>query len=208
MLALIGDGSPRGLHGAEYIEQWMRFIVDEVANADTPSCQLILNKMRQGQDAMRQHFPTERACYGALFIDHLTKAAWTFSCGDCRIGLQIATGEFKWITPVHSSANWRGEEFTSEHAMLECRHSVTRTLNSRRFDFPEVTKITYSASASWILATDGYWIEQQIRKIPISDLEDDASFLKISIGANGWLNDTDRKNWYYIESDALMTLSP
>lgn len=207
VLALIGDASERGLRGAEYIKQWMRYVVDEVANADTPSCYLILNKMQQGQGAMRQDFPAERASYAALFIDHYTKAAWAFSCGDCRVGLQIENGEFKWLTPVHSMVNWRGDEFTSEHTLPASRHSVTRTLNSRRFDRPEIIEVAYNTSASWILATDGYWIEQQIQKIPIADLEDDASFLKISADANGWLNDTDKNNWYYIASDPLMESS-
>jgi serine/threonine protein phosphatase PrpC len=200
VLALIGDASEHGLRGAEYIEQWMRYVVDEVANADAPTCQFVLAKMRQGQAALRQRFPAERACYGALFIDHHIKAAWTFACGDCRVGLQIENDAFKWITPVHSRANWRGDEFTAEHAILESRHSVTRTLNSKRFQLPEIVKVEYNPSATWILATDGYWIEQQIQKIPIPELEDDASFLKISADANGWLDYSDRKNWYHIAS--------
>ncbi|MBA2659212.1 MAG: hypothetical protein H0U72_06625 [Nitrosospira sp.] len=198
ILALIGDASERGLRGAEYIEQWMRYVVDEVANVDALSYHLILNKMQEGQGAMREHFPAERACYAAIFIDHQTKATWAFLCGDCRVGLQTENGGFNWLTPVHSQVNWRANEFTSEHAFLTPRHSVTRTLNSRRFDPPEVIEVAYNTSASWILATDGYWIEQQIQKIPIADLEDDASFLKLTGGANGWVNDTDRKNWYHI----------
>jgi serine/threonine protein phosphatase PrpC len=200
ILALIGDASERGLRGAEYIEQWMRFVVDAAANADTPTYQLVLQKMQQGQGILRQHFPTERACYGALFIDNHTKAAWAFSCGDCRVGLQMGNGEFKWMTPVHSMANWRGNEFTAEHTILESRHSATRTLNSRRFELPEIVEVEYNSSATWVLATDGYWIEQQIQKIPISKLEDDASFLKISADTSGWLNHADRKNWYHITS--------
>ena len=200
-LAIIGDASERGLRGAKYVEQWMRFIVDQISQTAMPSREIVLSKMEQGQVTMRQQFPAERACYGALFMDHDNQVAWTFSCGDCRIGVQLANGDLRWITPVHSRANWRGEEFTIAHALSSSRQTVTRTLNSRRFDPPEIVEATYNSSASWILATDGYWIDQQIQKIPITSLEDDASFLKISPDPNGWMTDTDCENCYHIGSN-------
>lgn len=201
--AIIGDASEKGNHGREYLMQWMSSVVDSVFIETSLNCESIIGIMKKEHEKLRTQFVSSRACWGALFIDHKTEKTWTFSCGDCRVGIEHYDGSVEWLTPVHSLANWRGEEFTNEHAWSSCRHQVTRTLKSKRFAAPAVLENKYDIKSNWILATDGYWIEQRIKQIPIENLEDDSSFLRFSYDRGGTIVDTDYDNYYISTSPTI-----
>jgi hypothetical protein len=170
--------------------------VDGIAILEAPCFEHVLDRMEAEHKRIRHDFPAETACYAGFFVDFVNKAIWAFSCGDCRVGL-LQDGSPSWVTPVHSSANWRGEEFTLEHAQSSTRRIVTRTLNSKRFVRPEVIQMDYDPAALWILATDGYWID----RLMLSDAAlclDDASFLQIHAGADGLTVESDCGNLYQV----------
>ena len=197
-IAIIGDASETGSYGREFVIKWMASVVDKVANEAVLNCEVILCIMKAAHQKLRFTFISSRACWSALFIDHQNEKTSTFSCGDCRIGKEIENGIIMWLTPVHTMANWSGEEFLQEHALSDCRHRVTRTLNSKRFVEPEIREFAYQAQAIWILATDGYWIEQKMESVPLESLQDDASYFRVSIAVANQYVDTDANNFYCV----------
>jgi len=200
ILAIIGDASEKGNQGSEYVMAWITSVVKTLSIEDGPSCGGILTVMKEihQQLRLRSCFSSARACWSALFIDHKNEKIWTFSCGDCRVGIEDEDGTIEWRTTVHSQANWKGEEFLPEHAKMPCRHQVTRSLNVKRFVDPDVTEIEYNPQGRWILATDGYWVEHKIEGTPIYNLRDDASFFRISFNKSKLHIESDSENYYQI----------
>ncbi|WP_295748364.1 hypothetical protein [Undibacterium sp.] len=198
ILAIIGDASEKGLQGSEYVMTWMASVVDQMAIENAPTCDLILTVMRNVHRQLRPNFPSARACWGALFIDHKNEKVWMFSCGDCRAGIENEDGTIKWHTTVHSQANWQGEEFLPAHAKMPYRHQVTRSLNAKRFVDPDVMEIDYDQQGRWVLATDGYWVEHQMECASIHDLQDDASFFRVSCIKNSRCVESDSDNYYQV----------
>lgn len=197
-IAIIGDASEKGLRGSDYVMSWMKSVVNQIPVEHVPSCDVILTVMKQVHLQLRPHFPSARASWGALFIDHKNEKIWMFSCGDCRVGIEDAEGSIAWHTNVHSQANWTGEKFSSAHAGMPDRHHITRSLNAKRFVDPDVMEIEYAAQDHWILATDGYWVEHKIKGIPICNLQDDASFLRVAWSKKKRCVESDTENYYQI----------
>jgi serine/threonine protein phosphatase PrpC len=197
--AIIADASEKGLRGSDYAMTWMTSVLNKISIEGVPSCEVIVTIMRDIQLQLRQNFPSARACWGALLIDHKNEKIWMFSCGDCRVGILGDEGKVIWITNVHSHANWTGEDFTVLHAEMPCRHQVTRSLNAKRFVDPDITEVEYVSEGRWILATDGYWVEHKFRGIPVCNLADDASYLSVYCTENRqFCIESDAENYFQI----------
>nr|WP_314860758.1 hypothetical protein [uncultured Undibacterium sp.] len=197
-LTIIGDASEKSHQGREFVTKWMTSVVAKVANEKILNCEIIINIMKIVHQDLRLSFASSKACWSALFIDYINERTWTFSCGDCRIGQESEDGTIKWLTPVHTLANWCGEEFLQKHASSDGRHQVTRTLNSKRFTDPEILEVSYAEQAIWILATDGYWIEQKMENVHPELLKDDASYFRVPNGVINQRVNTDADNFYQV----------
>lgn len=138
----------------------------------------MVSLMREAQQRLRhQGFLYERACYAALLLPHDSTTAFALVCGDCCVGYRPEGGQTEWLTRSHTLANVcsdLGIEVTSAR-----RQIVTRTLNVRRFEPPQVTQCDRLDAGAWILATDGFIAEQTL-----SDNlhQDDRSCLQVGLG--------------------------
>jgi hypothetical protein len=197
IFALIGDASARGPHGAQYIRQWIDHVVSAAALMPLMDVPRILTSMKEGQVALREQFPSEMACYAALLIDHAEQSVHAFSCGDCCAGTLAPNHSIQLLTPVHTMANWRGEPFAPEHALMPARHTVTRCLKSNRFIEPDIIALKYMPGVTWILSTDGYWIDHRINNIALKDLQDDASHIIMHANHQPLRVETDCDNWHH-----------
>ena len=103
--------------------------------------------------------------------------------------------DIAWLSPVHSMANVSGEAFTLEHALSDARHTVTRCLKVRRFTVPEVLEAPFDPASTWLLATDGYWVDQLTGRLGNPHFADDRSLLKLGRSVTS-LHASDSDNLY------------
>lgn len=152
--SVVMDASPRGERGIQFNACWISQVLDRMS-AELPSATSVLSALHDGQKHLRaERFFAEKASYVAILLPHTTQDAYVFFCGDCSFGVQSPDGNIEWLTRTHTLAN-ASEKF-GINADASKRHVVTRTLNGRRFQAPEVQAIPAHASGLWVLATDGY----------------------------------------------------
>lgn len=179
IIAVLVDAAERGLKGAEYSKYWVNKILVAVQKYDVITYDLLITEMKSIHgDQSIAGFVLEMAAYAVLVIDNVN-GSWAINCGDCRIGSLTEQDGMVWLTPVHTMANFSGEEFSHSHADMPGRHRITRRLRLSRFDSPELTKFDKKEPCCWLLGTDGYWVNQSFRtenNEAYGD-EDDASLL-------------------------------
>ena len=194
--ALVLDVSDRGPHGVAFAEYWIGQVLKAVSSAPQPNVNEVIAAMQHVHRQARTMYPAEVAAYSGLLLRHDLSEGWALSCGDCRVGKESAPGEIEWITPVHTLANLAGDVFTLQHATMPARHTLTRTLRARKFAAPDVQPISVSQGDSWILSTDGHWIDHLFLCTPHEDLHDDASFLRLSHHGEARI-ESDSENWIW-----------
>ncbi|UIN20799.1 hypothetical protein [Herbaspirillum frisingense] len=198
VFAIVADGAEtKGERPSEYIAHWIQLLLAGVAREAIVDEDAVIRQMKASHEMLRRSYPAEIASYGALLLDREGQRATMFCCGDCRIGLESSEqAEPVWLSPVHSLANWRGEDFTHQHLASPFRGMLTKSLNSRFFHNPEVLGAGYKAKDVWILATDGYWADHKMEMTLLSDVLDDTSCLRISFQKDILQLDTDCNNFY------------
>lgn len=198
LFAVVADAAENsGRASAEYVYTWIKQLIDNISISEEINQNIVLEKMQDAYLCIRQQFLKEKACYCALLIDFSKSDVIAYSCGDCRVGWQYGDECIRWFSVVHSIANWKGEEFSEKHAASPNRHIVTKSLNAKRFNFPDMVGGTYKKNVSWILATDGYWVDHQMQAILSENLIDDSSVLNILVEESGSTIDSDCDNWYW-----------
>lgn len=151
---VVVDTSPRGERGTQFNACWISQVLDYMG-PELPSKAFVLSALLAAQKHLRtEHFFTERASYIAILLPRDTQDIYVFSCGDCSLGVQTSDGSIEWLTRPHTLN--RALEELGVDTETSKRHIVTRTLNARRFEAPEVCVIPSNPSGLWVLATDGY----------------------------------------------------
>ncbi|RLA17929.1 MAG: hypothetical protein DRQ62_14410 [Gammaproteobacteria bacterium] len=176
---IIVDAAEKGDQGTTLAKYWAQAITQNVGNITTPTPDAIVELMQEKQQALRNQFLHEIASYTAILYDKNNNEGHAIISGDCRLGLQQA-GDITWLTNVQTLANADGSFFGPQHLKKESRHTLTRSLNAKRFTQPEVSTITLPEGAVWLLCTDGYWAEHLCENKRWDQLADDASCLKIA----------------------------
>lgn len=179
--AVIMDAAEKGEKGQAFNARWISLLIEALGHYSPGlTSEQVREEMRKAQRVLRPPgFLLETACFCALLIRHDLERAWIFACGDCRIGMEKDGQDVDWLSPVHSMANVYGEAFTAEHAVSDERHRVTRCLKARRFAAPEVLEVQFEPSSTWLLASDGYWVDQLTGRLDETPFEDDRSFLRL-----------------------------
>lgn len=192
--AIIADGGSKGNNGAAFAREWVRTIIDTLMNQNPIDVKIIIDGMKDAQRELRTKFLSETACYCALLILKQQNQAWGINCGDCRVGTREATHNL-WLSNPHTLANAFDQNFYKRHAQLRTRNVVTRCLKSTRFIYPEVISLAYSPQQNWILATDGFWMND-LDQNPADEPYDDASYLHLSNSLSKNKTNSDCNNWY------------
>lgn len=179
MVAVVVDAAELGLFCAKYSRYWVKKILEAVQKYDFITYEVLIAEMHAIHATQSEvGFTVEIAAYAILVLDD-ENGSWAVNCGDCRIGNFMTPGKVEWLTPVHTAANFLGEEFTQSHAEMPRRHKITRKLRVRKFDTPALTQLDKIDSGCWLLGTDGYWINHSFRteSNEAHSEEDDASLL-------------------------------
>ena len=153
--------------------------------------------MRSVHTKLRHRFLHDIASYIAVLVDRDNGQAWCLFCGDCRLGMKTDKVDgIRWITNVHTVANATGELLALTESTNPARHTLTRSLNAKRFAAPDVIDLDpLSHGQSWILCSDGFWAEHLGNDIPLGQQSDDASYLEISQTLPAGLQRTDCCNY-------------
>jgi len=193
-LALVVDATCRGPRGAAFARDWVHGVLSRAEAQARLGPDELVTMMRDAHRAIRTVYPAETASYLALLLDAERCEAWTLCCGDCRLG-QAARAGVRWLTPVHDlggmAACLNGVGFDGAG-----RRTLTRCLRGRRFETPEVLRIE-GLEGAWMLATDGYWREHLADAVPLDQLNDDASCLRLGGDMPGERLDSDCDNWQW-----------
>lgn len=188
ILAAVVDAAEVGVRGMDYARHWVQQILRIGCENSTLTHEQLVSAMRQAHSEQQAAgYLSEIAAYAVLVIDLKGGLSWALNCGDCRIGCITKKEELRWLTPVHTCANPLGEDFTAVHSAMSSRHILTRRLRVKRFDEPALTLLDQDSVRSWLLATDGYWVEnlENLDENVNADYEDDASVLHLnSLGSN------------------------
>lgn len=172
--SIVMDAAPRGERGVQFNACWIAQVLDRMS-PDLPSIASVLSALHEAQQHLRaERYFAEKASYIAFLLPRDAQEAYAFCCGDCTLGLRSQDGSIEWLTRPHTLINALEELGMKVDASK--RHTVTRTLNARRFDEPEVQVISANASGSWVLATDGYRYRETDGA---NNPKDDCSFLLI-----------------------------
>lgn len=172
--AVVVDASPGGERGIQFNACWIATVLDRMS-PELPSTTLVLSALHDGQKRLRtERFFAEKASYVALLLPREGQDAYVFCCGDCTLGIQSPDANIEWLTRPHTLRNALKD--LGIDANTSKRHIVTRTLNARRFEQPDVQVIRANHSGLWVLATDGYrYRETDDTRHP----DDDCSVLRI-----------------------------
>jgi len=197
ILAAVVDAAEVGIRGVEYARHWVQQILGIACTNSALTHEQLVSAMRQAHSEQQAAgYLSEIAAYAVLVIDLKGGVSWALNCGDCRIGCITKEEELRWLTPVHTCANPLGEDFTADHAAMSSRHILTRRLRVKRFDEPALTLLDQNSVRSWLLATDGYWIENMENLNGNADHEDDASVLHLSSPGSDIQRPVDCANFF------------
>lgn len=157
------------------------------------------------QKKLRPFFLHDIASYGVLILHCRSGDADWYYTGDCRLGIESASDGLEWLgTPHRADAFFEVNLDTSleqcDELKQEARHTLTRTLNAKRFSPPDVIKVRLDQNATesirFLVATDGHWCESPDSHPGSDSIVDDASLLTITHGQRMLTLHTDAPNLF------------
>ncbi|WP_284450084.1 hypothetical protein [Spongiibacter tropicus] len=170
----------------------------------------VIAQLAEHQKTLRECFLHDIASYAVLILNEESGALkWLFT-GDCRIGFQHSGGDTEWLNTPHRLENAeiykqaadRQEKLQTSTEKQIAQHTLTQSLNARRFLLPELFEASLPANANVIAATDGFWCEHLFTGTPLGNLEDDASWLTITPGKRSVHETTDSPNFHLLTEDS------
>lgn len=195
-------------HGVRLASYWADTCVTAILATEAYACEhVLIGVLRQQQKTLRQDYLHDIASYGVLILDIASgEIQWWFT-GDCRLGIESATGELSWLGVPHrvENAPFLKNKYQSQSQVVSlderfaARHTLTRSLKARRFVLPERVRTRLPSNHTINIATDGYWSEHLSDGTPLKTLDDDASLLSIRFGGYTLSQNTDTENFFIID---------
>jgi len=190
----------------ELASQWAQVCVSAVIGAEGQGrADSIIAALRQSHKRLRHKYVQDRASYLIAVLELGQRSGTLLFAGDCRLGIS-GTGRPVWLNMPHTvEAHYR-------HSSTECptdiegaEHILTRAFKGRRFQTPECRSFVWAEGASLLFSTDGHWREHLRDGTPLKDLQDDASFLRLTAGAAplNVTQHTDTSNLIIVDRDLL-----
>jgi len=177
---MLVDAAEKSDKSKQFSCYWAETIARSVLKLKAkPSNNEVLNILRNAQKQLRHEFLHETASYIALIYDKNTQKGQALVCGDCRLGL--VSGGIKWLTKTHTLETAFDESLGGVTKGAMTRHTLTHSLNAKRFSNPKMVELDAIKDEYWILCSDGYWLEHVDEKIPWQALNDDASCLTTAV---------------------------
>jgi len=178
--ALLLDVAEKSNNSHQFSQYWPQTITQcALTLGESLTVERLLNDMRKQQKLMRAGYLHEIASYSLLIYNKRTRECNVLVVGDCRVGLE-SNANIQWLTHPHTlKAAFNGSLVETSNNKVS-RHTLTRTLNAKRFVEPDHYFFSLTSPAQLLLCTDGYWAEYLNEKNKWEDLSDDASCLRCS----------------------------
>jgi len=178
--AIVVDAVEKTDKSNQFACYWAETIASSVLSTGAcPATEDLLNIMRNTQKQLRHQFLHETASYIAIIYNKNTQESQVLVCGDCRLGL--VSSDTKWLTKTHTLLTTFDDSLGDVKKDLMTRHTLTHSLNAKRFVQPEIITVDAPQDGEWVLCTDGYWAEHIEEETTWEQLRDDASCLTISM---------------------------
>lgn len=167
----------------------------------------IIDALQHAHTRLRSQHLHDRASYliASLDLDLDRREGALLFAGDCLMGISGA-GTPVWLNTPHTV------EAHYHHASTECptdiqgaEHILTRAFKGRRFRAPECRSFVWAEGVSLLLSTDGHWREHLRDGVSLTELQDDASVLRLTSGATplNVIQHTDASNLIIVDRDVL-----
>lgn len=157
------------------------------------------------QKNLRPYFLHDIASYGVLILHRCSGTAGWYYTGDCRLGIETVSAGLEWLGAPHrvdafSEFNADAGKGQPDDLLQAARHTLTRTLNAKRFSMPGFVSARLDQHAAdpmkFLIATDGHWCEGSQNCLASASVSDDASLLTIAYGQQVLTLDTDAPNLF------------
>jgi len=165
----------------------------------------IIDALQYAHMRLRPEHLHDRASYLIASLDLDRCEGALLFAGDCLLGISGA-GAPVWLNTPHTL------EAHYHHSSTECpteiqgaEHILTRCFKGRRFSTPECRSFVWAEGASLLFSTDGHWREHLRDGVSLTDLQDDASVLRLAAGATplNVIQPTDTSNLFIVDRDVL-----
>ncbi|MET4162891.1 hypothetical protein ABIE61_002752 [Marinobacterium sp. MBR-111] len=191
----------------ELASRWARVCVWAAVHAHDRlnTSDSIIDALKHAHTRLRSRHLHDRASYLIASLNLDRCEGILLFAGDSLLGISGA-GTPVWLNTPHTV------EAHYHHSSTECpteiqgaEHILTRAFKGRRFTTPERRSFVWSKGASLLFSTDGHWREHLRDGTPLTDLQDDASFLRLTAGATplNVIQHTDTSNLFIVDRDDL-----
>lgn len=194
LLCMLVDAAARSDKSQAFAQHWarqtLRHLLQQPIEIGTGAVTTLLG---QEQQRLRDSFLLELGSYCLLCLDTESGQAHTYHVGDCRVG-QIQAEGIAWCTAPHT---------LDQQVADGCRHTLTHSLNAKRFAVPEISTFQLLPTGKLLMATDGYWAECLQGENPYAQTQDDASYLTLENGAWAFDCQSDTDNSFVMTEPNL-----
>lgn len=194
------DAASRTEKSNKFCKNWVLEFITLLAKYKSLSSEVIIKVLQDNHESLRRQYVSEIASYTCVYLNKQTAEVLSLGVGDCRVGntSHLMDG-IKWKTQVHTLANILGQDVTVDILNQNERNILTRSLNARRFETPELK--SFSRDNAVILATDGYWVDYENQNNSGSD---DASYLMIEFCQTDFQfeSNSSAQNFYVLDLEA------
>lgn len=195
-VCLLLDASSKTEESSKFSQEWVSSFIRRLSAHEYLSDEIITHVLQVNHESFRRRYLFEIASYACVYIDKYKPKAFALVVGDCRVGnTDRSMQNIIWRTQVHTLANATGEELTVDALKKRERNVLTRALNARRFEKPELSK--FSIESDLVLATDGFWVPYELQD---NARLDDESYLVIKFEQKEFIfSPIDSENFFILD---------
>jgi len=172
---------------------------------DQLSSSSIFDALQHAHTRLRPQHLHDRASYLIASLDLGRREGALLFAGDCLLGISAASTPVWLNTPHTVEAHYHQSSTACPTEIQGAEHILTRAFKGRRFSPPECRSFVWAEGASLLFSTDGHWREHLRDGVSLTELQDDASVLRLTAGATplNVTQHTDTSNLIIVDRDDL-----
>ena len=170
---------------------------------DHLSSDSIIDAIKHAHTRLRSQHLHDRASYLIASLDLDRREGTLLFAGDCLLGICGASTPAWHNSPHTVEAHYHRSTTECPRDLQGSEHVLTRAFKGRRFSTPECRSFVWAKSASLLFSTDGHWREHIRDGVSLTELQDDASVLRLTAGATplNVIQYSDTSNLFIVDRD-------
>lgn len=164
-----------------------------------------IEALQHAHRRLRPQYLHDRASYLIASLDLDRREGTLLFAGDCLLGISGASTPAWHNTPHTVEAHYHHFSTECPTDIQGAEHMLTRAFKGRRFSTPECRSFVWAENVSLLFSTDGHWREHLRDGISLTELQDDASVLRLTAAATplNVIQHTDISNLFIVDRDDL-----